>query len=327
MASDRSGIKVTASDALEFEAVAPKVQKGGSGLKTMMFVLIAVVVGAGAWAFYGERVVSMFGNSTSEVQVIYADISPVKVRPENPGGLQVPDRDKLVYNRIQNGGTEPTGKATVERLLPLPETPLPRPEATMTKNPTIAETPKVSDVTAAVEPTPAPPPPSAPLLSSGSTAKAPEAVTQPVSGPTRLSKNTPDVKVSPPSVQPQPIPAPEKTEPAKTEPVKTAALPKVPVSKASSASTPAPSKKVYRVQLAAARTHDAARSEWDRLRRRNLELLGDLGMSVTKVDLGGSKGIFYRLRAGPLKDEQVARKLCKALVNRKVGCLVVRPGK
>jgi hypothetical protein len=79
--------------------------------------------------------------------------------------------------------------------------------------------------------------------------------------------------------------------------------------------------------LAAARTADAAQKEWDRLRRKNLDVLGNLGLSITKVDLGEKKGIFYRLRAGPLKHDGDARTLCKILAKRKTGCLIVRPGK
>jgi cell division septation protein DedD len=88
----------------------------------------------------------------------------------------------------------------------------------------------------------------------------------------------------------------------------------------------APSNNVYRVQLAAARDLNAARKEWDRLRLKNLDVLGNLGSKITKYD-SGANGIFYRLRAGPLKKDVDARALCKTLAKRKTGCLVIRPGK
>ena len=320
MASDSPGIKVTASDALEFEAVAPKVRKGTSVLKTSVFVVVAVIIGAMSWAFYGERILSMLGSSEDEVPVIRADISPVKVRPENPGGLQVPDRDKLVYNRIQNGGTETAGQATVERLLPPPEKLLPRPKAVpiapqklspQAQTPSVSTTPKVADVKAAVKPVVAPPPPSVPAVA-------------PKSGPTRLSKNTTPIITPKPAPQ-KPIPAAQPTP--KPIVIAKAEQPSPSVPAVKTSPTAAPTNKVYRVQLAAARTPDAARKEWDRLRRKNLDVLGNLGLSITKVDLGGKKGIFYRLRAGPLKNDGDARALCKTLAKRKTGCLVVRPGK
>ena len=318
MASDSPGIKVTASDALEFEAVEPKVRKSTSALKTIVFVIVAVVMGAMSWAYYGERILSLLGNSEDQVPVIRADISPVKIRPENPGGLQVPDRDKLVYNRIQNGGTETTGQATVERLLPPPEKLLPRPKAapiapqkpsSQVQAPLVSATPKVADVKAAIKPAQAPPPPSAPTITTKSR-------------PTLLSQNTtpviplkPVLKKSVQAAQPTPKPVV----------ISKAVQPRAPSATTSPAA--APTNKVYRVQLAAARTADAARKEWDRLRRKNLDVLGNLGLSITKVDLGEKKGIFYRLRAGPLKNDGDARTLCKTLAKRKTGCLIVRPGK
>lgn len=322
MASDSPGIKVTASDALEFEAVEPKVRKSTSALKTIVFVIVAVVMGAISWAYYGERILSLLGNSEDQVRVIRADISPVKIRPENPGGLQVPDRDKLVYNRIQNGGTETTGQATVERLLPPPEKLLPRPKvapkslpkapqkpSSQVQAPLVSATPKVADVKAAIKPAQAPLPPSAPAIATKSR-------------PTLLSKNTtPVIPLKP--VLKKSVQAAQPTQ--KPVVIAKAVQPGAPGATTSPAA--APTNKVYRVQLAAARTADAARKEWDRLRRKNLDVLGNLGLSITKVDLGEKKGIFYRLRAGPLKNDGDARTLCKTLAKRKTGCLIVRPGK
>jgi cell division septation protein DedD len=54
-----------------------------------------------------------------EVPLVLAETTPEKVRPEDPGGLDVRHRDALILNQ----GTE----GQVERLLPPPETPLPPP--------------------------------------------------------------------------------------------------------------------------------------------------------------------------------------------------------
>jgi hypothetical protein len=81
----------------------------------------------------------------------------------------------------------------------------------------------------------------------------------------------------------------------------------------------------YSVQLAAVRVESAARGEWRRLRERHAELLGNLSLNVVRADLG-PKGIFYRLRAGPLADKATARALCQVLAKKKVGCLVIPPG-
>ena len=56
--------------------------------------------------------------------VIAADKSPVKVRPEEPGGAQVADQDKLVLN-----GDEGREEAGEEKLLPAAEEPVVAPSA------------------------------------------------------------------------------------------------------------------------------------------------------------------------------------------------------
>jgi hypothetical protein len=322
MAIDSPSIKVTASDALEFESVSPKSHKNGSVLKTLVFVVISVVLGAGSWALYGDSIISILGSSEGEVLVIRADISPIKVRPDKPGGLQVPDRDKLVYSRIENGGTETKDQATVERLLPLPEAPLPIPRSTpLASKPLniemqpIASTPEVADVISAVKPTPAPPPPTTPT----STLKPAPNTPRPIP----LSKNkTPVIIPKTIAVKPtiviEPRPKPVViTKKVRNQKSLTAVKAK-PITN--------PSSNVYRVQLAAARSIDAARKEWDRLRLKNLDVLGNLGSKITKYD-SGANGIFYRLRAGPLKKDVEALTLCKTLAKRKTGCLVIRPGK
>ena len=70
-----------------------------------------------------------------------------------------------------------------------------------------------------------------------------------------------------------------------------------------------------------------AQREWSRLRKNHSDLLGKLELSVIKADLGPGKGLFYRLRAGPLASKAAARNLCAKLAKRKVGCLIARAEK
>ena len=53
--------------------------------------------------------------------------------------------------------------------------------------------------------------------------------------------------------------------------------------------------------------------------------LEPMGLIVTKAHLGPGKGIFYRLRAGPIANETAARTLCQQLTKRKIGCLIIKP--
>jgi hypothetical protein len=61
----------------------------------------------------------------AEVPLLRADPSPTRERPADPGGMEVPHRDKLIFQSLEEGPSEPV----VERLLPPPEEPLRRPEA------------------------------------------------------------------------------------------------------------------------------------------------------------------------------------------------------
>lgn len=82
-------------------------------------LLVMAVFAGGLWFAYhqGLRHASV---GTGDVPLIRADERPTKVKPEKPGGMEVPDRDKLIYTQK---------RAAVEHLLPPPEKPMPRPTA------------------------------------------------------------------------------------------------------------------------------------------------------------------------------------------------------
>ncbi|MCH7693630.1 MAG: SPOR domain-containing protein [Proteobacteria bacterium] len=272
--------------------------RGRSGIRSWLryFLYFAVVFAAGTgagWYYVGTQFLT---GDDSAIPLIMADKGPVKVRPISPGGMEVPDRDKLVYDRMQGN----SGRPRVERLLPPPETPLPPPGRERPKQvETAAPAPESAKELAAVAPAAGPPPAKA------GTSGAPPVHTGPSAAPDSAAA-TPTVEEVLAAVRPPSAPSPPP--------------PKTPAKGAGKA--PA-----YRVQLAAVRSLERAQGEWDRLRRKNTDLLGKLALSVVRADLGPKKGVFFRLRAGPLADEAAARALCTKLASRKVGCLIVRPGK
>jgi cell division septation protein DedD len=83
----------------------------------LVIALLVVVV----WYAYNWGI---GGIDTQELPLIRAEQGPIKSRPESPGGLEVPNQDKLVLNQMQPDPEKPQ----VERLLPPLETPKP-PEA------------------------------------------------------------------------------------------------------------------------------------------------------------------------------------------------------
>jgi cell division septation protein DedD len=121
--------------------------------------------------------------------------------------------------------------------------------------------------------------------------------------------------------------APPVDAPAPPVPMATAAGPGRPAGQVPTKAEPAPNASggSYAVQIGAVRTQDQAKAEWERLRRRHGDILGTLRLDVARADLG-DKGVFYRLRAGPLPAEDKAKSLCAVLANRRVSCAVVRSG-
>jgi hypothetical protein len=100
----------------------------GLAAALIAFVVIGLFAG-GLWFAYlqGARHASGGSNGGEDVPLIRSDARPTKVKPEKPGGMEVPDRDKLIFTQK---------RAAVEHLLPAPEKPMPRPAAPGT--PTLA---------------------------------------------------------------------------------------------------------------------------------------------------------------------------------------------
>jgi hypothetical protein len=103
----------------------PRESQVASRFRGLIAGLVAVVVvgvfAGGLWFAY-QQGLRHGGGSTgaADVPLIRADERPTKLKPENPGGMEVPDRDKLIYTQK---------RPTVEHLLPPPEKPMPRPTA------------------------------------------------------------------------------------------------------------------------------------------------------------------------------------------------------
>ncbi|HKX10699.1 MAG TPA: hypothetical protein VJN67_21035, partial [Stellaceae bacterium] len=100
----------------------------------MALALGVMALSAGAlWVGYR---LSVGHTPSGNIPLIRADTDPVKVKPDDPGGMEIPNRDRFVFN--------PTGNMPVERLLPAPETPLPRPATTSNPVPPPAAPPTVT---------------------------------------------------------------------------------------------------------------------------------------------------------------------------------------
>jgi len=227
--------------------------------------------------------------------VVKAMDGPTRVKPAEPGGMQIPDQDKQVFTRLDPNAA----KTTVERLLPPPERvldspPAPaRPAVEMELTPAPAPVPKPPAVAAA--------PPPAPPVAERAVERAAEKVVERTAGQ-----------------------AGEKVAETAAEKAAAQEAAKQAASAAAAAASVAPAAGGFRVQLVALRSEQAARTAWAGYVKQHADLFGKLKPTVVKAEIKG-KGTFYRLQAGPLADDAAARGLCDKVRKRKIGCLVVAP--
>lgn len=266
-------------------------RRGGTRWSLWVSVVGVLIFAGGVLFLFGGGIGG--GVTGGPPPTLEADPSPTKIRPTE-GGLDEEVRpDRLVYERLA-GVTRPS----VERLLPAPEMPMPRPIVVPDVPPVPDEpvrpvllappTEPVTQTAPAVSPSPVPPPAPATVVP----APTPAAV------PPTASPQTPP----PPAAAPQAPP--------------THAVPPEP--KLLSDGTGK-----WRIQLASVRTEAEATSEWRRLSSRYGDVLGGVAMAVTKADLG-DRGVYYRVQ-GTGVDENRARWICDRLKSQNVGCVVVRP--
>lgn len=264
--------------------------RSGSRLRAIITIIASVAAIVGIMVVGWKMVGGRHGlTAVSGVPEIKAEDHPIKVRPDDRGGMQVPNQDKLVYKSMEDGEGGSNAAPKAERLLAPPEEPRP---------PTSAATP--STVPPATVP-PAPQAESAPPMPE----HPPVLEQKPVSAaaePKRavVAQDAPAKLVAPPP--PKKI---AEAKPAEAKP----AEPKA-----------APMSGDYVVQLGAVRSADAADKEWSRILHANNDLLSALSPDVVKVDLP-DKGTFWRVRAGSLSDA-AARHLCQQLSARNQGCIV-----
>jgi hypothetical protein len=287
------------TDSIEAELAALDAEEGkppSGAIRRLLPAALAVVTLASfvgvVWYAYstGMREGSEFAAPTLRPD------GPSKVAPENPGGQQIADQDKLVYGKIDKS----TEARKVERLLPPPENPLPAMVAAPAPPPAL-DVPK-SPPTSAL-----PPPPSITgprKASSDNPAKSRPSAKDIAKIASSAGRAVAAKKVVPPKLKPKQV--------AKKSPPKKFAKP---------APKPATG---YRIQIGALRSKAAAKAAWQKHVKQNKTVLSKLPLYVNKADLG-KKGVYYRVQAGSLKNKAAAQRICDELKQKKVGCFVVAP--
>lgn len=83
-------------------------EEGTSARSPLFIILTALVLTAFGAVVYVAYQQGRTQGDRGAPPVITAEAGPIKVQPENPGGVEVPDQDKLIYERIAGASTEPT---------------------------------------------------------------------------------------------------------------------------------------------------------------------------------------------------------------------------
>ena len=321
---------------------------GGIGAALGMSIVFAVA------AWYALERSDMQDEAAAEIPLIKADTGEMKEKPKDPGGLKIPNQDKLVFERITPKPVAPAAG----KLAPAPEEPIVK--APSTENletpaaPVIANKTQMEEVVAPPAPVKAmkqpeapaavathaasPTPPAPPAIANKAkikAAKAVEVVKAPVktvmAEAAKMAAKTesllPKAKVTPkakaleatlPTPKVAPVTAPKIAQ--KT----VAAAPTKAVKSAKSVKSAKPITKGYRIQMAAYRKSALAAAAWQRLQKAHGGVLGQLSGHTEKADLG-KRGVFYRVQAGFFGNAASARAACAKLKAKKQDCIIVPP--
>lgn len=317
---------------------APMILAGGA------FILFSFIVLIAYWGDGGEE------PAQQVAAPILTPQTALKIEPEEPGGIEIPDQDKLVYNELSQGADD----GQVEQILPGAEEPreLPKPVAEAAKPPSdvaaipapgdVGSVPPPGDVDTSLLAEPQTPAPEAPETPAGDKPAADAMATdgakpseKPADGDVATAAQVPLVIPD----QPQ-TPAPDGATPTAQTPILNGAkTPSADKPMTDTAAVVKPSTGtakpvtttqmrtlagVYRIQIASLRSPTLAEREWSSQVKKNPDLLSKLSLTVQRAVIKNN-GTYYRVQAGPLRDRESADTLCQDLRSRGQDCIVVRP--
>jgi len=339
--------------------------EGGDDRRQQIMRFLPIILAVGALLVFAVIVLIAYSGSDEEIPVAQtATLAPeapkLKIEPENPGGMEIPDQDKQVYNQMGQSQAD----TPVENILQPPELPQNPPKAAAepqdstesgaTRTTEAERTPPPppdadAEVLPAVPQTPAPDAPSGAAesgnVASGEGADGNEPTGSVAAGDGATGDNTgpaepvgegASASATVPAVIPEP---PSQASAPSSEDTKTAAAqppePGILQQPAKPAERQAPAKPeavtqmrtmegVYRVQVASLKSQNQAEAAWKEQVQRYPELLSDLSLTVQRAVLAG-KGTYYRVQIGPFSNRDAADSLCRKLKSRGQDCLVVRP--
>lgn len=304
-------------------AAAGQSRKFGMGRRSIVMVssaLLGAVALGGALAFAYKQ---SGGSVDGAPPLVQADSSPVKQAPADPGGKEFPNKNKLIYERLQNGD-QPEAERIVPRQEELAMPAMPGGE--QTAGLPAGAAPMAAPGVATVE-DPAGGPRRVKTLvvrpdGSVETPPAGEAappMAQPSMPPAQQMAAAPgqDQMAAPAAPVPVTVPVPAAAPAA--DPQAVAAIPTPAAAPAPQAAPPSK----FVVQVSSKQNQTEALATFADMQQKYPSLLGPYRPLVQKADLG-TKGVWYRLQIGPMTSKTTASKLCEDLKSQGLPeCLVV----
>jgi cell division septation protein DedD len=298
--------------------------------------LLGAIALGGALAFAYKQ--SGGGLSGEQPPLVTADSRPVKELPDQPGGKEFPHKNKLIYDRLQNGD-EPESERLVPRqenvavpaLPPSADGPAPV-ASTDFGNPTTQAVGGAEPAVASIDDASAEGGPrkvkTMVVRPDGSMAAPPEEAAAEAPAAAEAAPQAAAAAGAAPQAAPAAPPAAPAAPQAAEAPQQVAALPAPPPeakpkpAAQPAAATPAAATK-YVVQVGSKKNQTDALASFADMQQKYPKLLASYRPMVQKADLG-AKGVWYRLRIGPIVDKTAATKLCSQLKSQGLpDCLVM----
>ncbi len=322
--------------------------KRKSSIPTILMSIIALAgIGAGGYYAYDNNLLPIGttnANTGGAPVLISKDSTPFKERPSQPGGRDFPNRGKLIYDRLS--GKSNTGQAQKEKLVPRVEklvnapkaennTGIPgvsvgntaslQPRSTGGTGQTNArQKPKINKVKIIPVRPDGSFGNSVPGISLGNDT-LPErprgvgiaAVNNLSAGSSSTQQQTrttignalPAIKKPEPKAQPQPVKQIQKPQRTAALQPQKPVIPQQPISTAAASDTTG-----YAVQVAARRNQTDALIAFANMQQKYPTILNQFQPLIQKADLTAQgKGVWYRLRIGPMTSRDAATTICSRL--------------
>lgn len=283
--------------------------RGRSRKKLVAAVLTAALVVGGGAGYYltsgdGPR------SASGEPPVLSADGSPVKESPNDPGGRQFANQGKKIYDRLTGDGSD-SGAGVAGVITTTSTSPQGGSLDERIEN-ALKQAKKGEEAGGAVNP-------DEPRIVStqlyrpdGSPIVQPAAKPAPTAFPGLAVTTAPAAE---PAAKPAPFSAQRETVPTSIQ--QAAILPKEAATREQPRAQPvaAPQQAAapgFYLQISSSNDEAKANAELATLRQKYTPVLGEYPINTQSVDLG-DKGIWYRIRVGPVDSKQAASDLCLKL--------------